>query len=128
MKFDRRYFYLLIILSLWISSGCDPFSHSTCKWGRTFSEQLSPDQLFRADVYGWVCKPDTDKVTMMRVDIVRTNEFGSSETVFSTDGKYTITTTWLDSRHLLIQCEGMPPGVENSRKDHWEEVKVSYKC
>jgi hypothetical protein len=28
--------------------------------------------------------------------------------VFSTDGKYTITTTWLDSRHLLIQCEGMP--------------------
>jgi len=126
----RRYILLPIVLGLWFVSACDdPFEHSRCKWSIIFSRVPSPDQLLRAEVQGWSCKEEADKITMMQVEVGRTNDFGSSGTVFSTGGKYSIKTSWLGPRQLLIECDGKPPNVENKKEDHWKEVKISYnKC
>src|SRR5258705_4277121 len=103
-----------------ILSGCDPFSHSTCKWSKVFSKEKSPDQSFVAEVWGFTCKPETDKVTMMRVEIIRLDEHGEdrfpidSETVLQRNGKFSIKTSWLGPRHLLVECEGMPLNAEDA--------------
>jgi len=96
--------------------------------GTNFSSRISPDQLFQADVEGWSCKPEADKVTMMRVQVARVSELGSSGTVFWIDGKHSVEATWLDSRNLLIECNGIPAGGETSKLDHWNEIKIYFKC
>jgi hypothetical protein len=128
-KSHRSYVGLLLAVSLWAMFSCDdPFEHAKCRWRETFSEQTSPDKLFVAKVLGWACKAGAENVTMMRVQVAPTNDLGSSETVFQTEGKYSIKTSWLDSRHLLIECEGIPAGAQTTRKDGWGQVKISFKC
>ncbi len=51
-----------------------------------------------------------------------------SEEVFRRDGNQTIKISWLTARQLLVECEGMPMGEQNSRERQWEEVKISLKC
>ena len=129
MRLHRTHILLTVILGLSIMPACDdPFEHAKCRWRITLSEQVSPDQLYKASVEGWACEQKPDKTTMTRVVVYRADGSIPSEEFFRRDGKQSIKLSWLTARHLLVECEGTPAGEENPTDHSWGDLSVSLKC
>ena len=114
-----------LALMLLVFSACDdPFEHSKCR-NVPVAKHASPDNAFQAVVREGFCKPDTDKIRLTQVAIERSES--SAGVVLEVAGKQEVKITWIDARHVMIECPGLKPDRILDKQDGWQGVQVSYK-